>query len=130
MFERGLVLLKIKGIPIRAHFTLLLFLPYVALAAAAQFRAIAASLGVATGTLGMPPLAWGIVLAIGLFASILLHELAHSVIALKNGARVRSITLMMLGGVSQIENDVPPEREAWMAFAGPLTSFGIAAVSY
>src|SRR5262249_45095605 len=50
--------------------------------------------------------------------------------ALRNGVRVRAITLMMLGGVSQMEDDIRPEREAWMAFAGPLTSFGLAVASY
>jgi hypothetical protein len=43
---------------------------------------------------------------------------------------VKSITLMMLGGVSLIQGDLPPGREAWMAFAGPLASFVIAALSY
>ncbi|WP_437926498.1 site-2 protease family protein [Sorangium sp. So ce291] len=129
MFDHGLTVLRIRGIPIRLHITLLIFLPYVAYAAASQFSVVASSLGISREALRLPPLAWGGILAVGLFVAILAHELAHSFVALRNGVRVRSITLMMLGGVSQIERD-DPEHEAWMAFAGPLMSFGIALGSY
>jgi len=129
MLDRGVTVLRIRGIPIRLHITLLLFLPYVAFIASTQFSAIAVSLGVPREAMRLPPLAWGAVLAVGLFVAILAHELAHSLVALKNGLRVRAITLMMLGGVSQIE-DEDPDHEAWIAFAGPLMSFAIAAVSY
>jgi len=37
---------------------------------------------------------------------------------------------MLLGGVSLIEDDIPPERESWMAFVGPLVSMAIAVVAY
>ncbi|WP_437831305.1 site-2 protease family protein [Sorangium sp. So ce1153] len=129
MFDHGLTVLRIRGIPIRLHITLLIFLPYVAYVAASQFSVVASSLGIPLEALRLPPLAWGGILAVGLFVAILAHELAHSFVALRNGVRVRAITLMMLGGVSQIERD-DPEHEAWMAFAGPLMSFGIALGSY
>ena len=70
MFDRGLVLGKIKGIPIRAHVTLLFFMPYVAFVTAAQFSEIATALDVPSGSTTLPPLAWGCILAVGLFASI------------------------------------------------------------
>ena len=130
MFEHGLTLLRVRGIPIRLHITLLLFLPYVAYVASRQYRYLAEVIGVAPAELGLPPLFWGVILAIGLFIAVVVHELAHSLIAIKNGARVRSITLMMLGGVSLLEGELPPAKEAWMAFAGPLASFAIAVVSY
>lgn len=129
MFDRGVTVLRIRGIPVKLHITLLIFLPYVAFVAATQFSMIAGQIGVPREALRLPPLAWGVILAVGLFVAILAHELAHSLVALKNGIRVRSITLMMLGGVSQME-DEDPEHEAWMAFAGPLMSFAIAAGSY
>jgi Zn-dependent protease/CBS domain-containing protein len=109
---------------------LLLFLPYLAFVASMQYRSLARSLGIDPRESSLPPFGWGIVLAVGLFVAILLHELAHTLVALQSGARVRSITLMMLGGVSSIERDVSPSREAWMAFVGPLASFAIAAVAY
>ncbi|WP_437633272.1 site-2 protease family protein [Sorangium sp. So ce854] len=129
MFDHGLTVLKIRGIPIRLHITLLIFLPYIAYVAASQFSLIASSLEIPREAMRLPPLAWGGILAVGLFVAVLAHELAHSFVALRNGVKVRSITLMMLGGVSLMERD-DPEHEAWMAFAGPLMSFGIALGSY
>ncbi|MHB1699325.1 MAG: site-2 protease family protein [Acidobacteriaceae bacterium] len=65
----------------------------------------------------------GIVTALLFFVSLLLHELAHSLIAERNGMPVREITLFALGGVSQLEADAPNAKvEFWMALAGPLTS--------
>ena len=126
MLDRGWTIFRIRGIPVKLHVTLVLFLPYVAFVTSSQFKAIAEAVGLPRSEVFLPPLVWGSILAVGLFVSILLHELAHSFVALSNGVRVRSITLMMLGGVSRMERDVRPEREAWMAFAGPLSSFGIA----
>jgi len=126
MLDRGWTIFRIRGIPVKLHITLVLFLPYVAFVTSSQFKAIADAVGVPRSDLHLSPLVWGTILAVGLFVSILLHELAHCLVAVSNGVRVRSITLMMLGGVSRMERDVRPEREAWMAFAGPLSSFGIA----
>jgi Zn-dependent protease/CBS domain-containing protein len=88
------------------------------------------ALGIPRESFRAPPLVWGAILAVGLFVSVLLHELSHALVAIRNGGKIRSILLMMLGGVTQLEGDVRPEREAWMAFAGPLASFGIAALSF
>ena len=61
--------------------------------------------------------------AILFFISLLLHELAHSIVATANGLPVKEITLFALGGVSQIEKNPTSARlEFWMAFVGPLTS--------
>jgi Zn-dependent protease len=130
MLDQGVTLLRVRGIPVRLHWSLLLFLPYVAYLAMRQLDYVASLLGVPMDAFRVPPLVWGVVLAVGLFVAVLVHELAHSLVAVKSGARVRSITLMMLGGVSLIEGDLPPGREAWMAFAGPLASFVIAGLSY
>lgn len=130
MFDRGWTLFRVRGIPIRIDFTLLLFLPYLAFVTSLEFERYAKQLGYAPAELHVPAIVWGIILAVAVFASVLLHELAHSLVALRDGARVRSITLMMLGGVSMIEDEVPPEKETWMAFVGPLTSLVIAAVAW
>src|SRR5438445_11764791 len=61
--------------------------------------------------------------AVLFFATLLLHELAHSVVAKTRGLRVRAITLFALGGVSQIESEAQDATsEFWIAIAGRLTS--------
>lgn len=125
MFDGGWTIFRIRGIPVKLHVSLLLFLPYVAYVASRQFQYVGDLLGLQPGALHLPPFMWGAILAVGLFVSILLHELAHSIVAIRSGTPVRSITLMMLGGVSRMERDVRPEREAWMAFVGPLSSAAI-----
>lgn len=62
------------------------------------------------------------------FVTLLLHELAHSLVAKSYGLRVRAITLFALGGVSQIESDATSAKmEFWIAIVGPLTSLVIGA---
>lgn len=130
MFERGWTIFRVRGIPIRLDITLLILLPYLVFVTSIEFTRFAAALGYPPEALKLPSFLWGIILAVLVFVSILLHELGHSLVALRAGAKVRSITLMMLGGVSILENDVPPEKESFMAFVGPLVSIVIAAVSY
>jgi Zn-dependent protease/CBS domain-containing protein len=62
-----------------------------------------------------------------MFVSVLLHELGHSVVAMRYKIPVRSITLFIFGGVSQIGTEMPsPKAEFWTAIAGPATSFALA----
>jgi Zn-dependent protease len=129
MFSGGaLVLFRVRGVPIRAHWTLLLVLPYLVFALSARFGDLADTAGVARDELTVAPWVWGIVLSLGLFASVLVHELAHVLVATRRGGQARGITLMLLGGVSQIAR-MPrrPRDEALVALVGPAASFALGA---
>jgi Zn-dependent protease/CBS domain-containing protein len=127
---------RIFGIPILIHYTFLLVIPLFAWIIGSQISLTTDMLrgifdvpiDTSLITSGFMPWILGIVVALGLFLGVLVHEIAHSVIAKKNGLKIQSITLLMFGGVSQMEEGAPdPKIELPMALAGPLTSllFGL-----
>ena len=75
--------------------------------------------------------AMGAMTSLLVFASVLIHELAHSLVANRQGEKVLSITLFLLGGVAQIsEEPKAPLQEFRMAAVGPATSFVLAGIFY
>lgn len=115
---------SIRGIPIRVHASWL-----------AVYGLIAWSLGAGYFPHALPELGpmthWlsGLIAALLLFVSVFLHELSHSLVALRLGIPVSSITLHIFGGVSELSREPDhPRAEFAIAIVGPLTSFALAAV--
>jgi Zn-dependent protease/CBS domain-containing protein len=116
----------LRGIPIRVHYSFLLVLPLLAGLFGRSLRHAAKVAEVPPERLLGHPLAWGLGLAVALFLSVLVHELAHSLYALRKGGQVSDITLLIIGGVSRITRMPEGSRhEALMALAGPATSLGL-----
>ncbi|HEX8968833.1 MAG TPA: site-2 protease family protein [Chloroflexota bacterium] len=113
---------RIFGIDVRIHATWLLAFAFVTWGlATGYFRFVAPRQG-----LGLP-LVLGAASALLLFASVLVHEFSHSLVAQARGMRVRDITLFIFGGVSNIGGEARTARDEFLiAVVGPLTSFVIA----
>ena len=112
------------GIPVRIHYTLWLVFAFISWFLASIYMPHQyPGLSVATY--------WtiGIISAVTLFVSVLIHELSHSYVAKKNDLPIARITLFFLGGVSEMTQE-PQDAglEIRMAAAGPLMSFLIAGI--
>ena len=67
---------------------------------------------------------------LGLFASLILHELAHALMARQFGLGVGTVTLFVFGGVADLDDaPVSPKSEVWVAMAGPAASVGLAGLA-
>lgn len=115
---------RIGGIEIAVHYTWLII-----------FALVTWSLAVGFFPVNYPawaPITYWItaaVAALALFASVLIHELSHSFMALSRGIGVSSIALFVFGGVSNLKTESEaPQDEFLISVVGPLTSFVLAAV--
>lgn len=115
---------RIWGIPISVHVSWLLVFALVASSlAAGYFPERQPGWGA--------PTRWvlGALTSLAFFASVLVHELGHSRVALRYGIPIRGITLFVFGGVAQIGREPDsPGAEFRIAIAGPLTSLALAAL--
>jgi Zn-dependent protease/predicted transcriptional regulator len=128
---------RLFGIPILIHYTFILVIPLFAWIIGSQIALTAdmikeiflVPVDTSLMTEGYIPYLVGIIVALGLFAGVLLHELAHSLVARYKGIRINSITLMIFGGIASMEEGVPdPKAELPMAFIGPITSLVVGLV--
>jgi len=129
---------NLAGIPVKLHWSFLLVIPLFAWIIGSQIRLttelIAALFGVPIDVTliaaGLNPYILGSIVALGLFVGVFIHEMAHSLIAKAKGIKIHSITLLILGGVSQMEETMPdPKIELPMALAGPMTSLALGLIS-
>lgn len=73
----------------------------------------------------------GVAGALGLFLSIILHELSHSLVARRFGIPMKGITLFIFGGVAEMSEEAPDAKaEFWMALAGPASSLLVSSIFY
>jgi Zn-dependent protease/CBS domain-containing protein len=109
---------RIGGIRIGVNWSVLLIVALLAYGlAAGQFPAEAPHRPVAEYVVA------AIITAVAYIGSLLAHELAHSLVARRNGVEVQDITLWLLGGVSRLQGEFPdPGAEIRVAGAGPLVS--------
>jgi Zn-dependent protease len=121
---RGLRLGRLHGIPVQLHWSVLVVGWLIAWSLATTAIPDAAP--------GHGEVAYWLAGSAGAGAflvGLLLHELAHSLVAQRNGMTVESITLWLLGGVASLRTEAPSARVALrVAAAGPLMSLVLAAV--
>ena len=114
--------MKIRGIPLRIHPSWFLVFIYFTLSARDQFETLLdGQASIWNGWL------IGAFTSFLLFLSVLLHELAHSFVAIGEGLKVRDITLFFLGGMASLEKECPTSKGSLkIAISGPAVSLLLA----
>lgn len=126
MFTKRYTLFRLLGFEVKVDLTWLI-LAFLVTASLAQglFPVLYQGLTLQTYWL------MGVVGALGLFFSIVFHELSHSVVARQFDFRIKGITLFIFGGVAEMDEEPPSARaEFFMAIVGPISSFVLAFAFY
>lgn len=97
---------KLLGVPVRFHFTFVLLLVFLLF------------IGIGARQSGL----FTVLYILALFASVLLHELGHTLVARRFGIRTIEIVMFPIGGVSRPERQPKPHEELWVSLAGPLVN--------
>ena len=136
---RGIRIGSAFGIPIRLDLTFLLVLPLFAWLIGNDVASLTgvvndlfgSAIDVAPLTAGSMQWVLGSAAAIGLFACVLFHEFGHSLVAMRYGYKIESITLWLFGGVARFA-EMPEDwkQEFTIAVAGPIVSLGLGVVAY
>lgn len=121
-----MVVFRIRGVPVRIGWSWFVILGLI-------FWSLASSLFPATypGLSGTAYLLMAAIATILFFASLLFHELSHTLRSQREGVPVRSISLWLFGGLSEMEEPLPtPAAEFRVVIAGPLASAVLAVVFF
>ena len=107
----SVVTFHVFGVPVRLHFTFVLLLVFLLFIGIGQRQS-----------------GWMTVLyVLALFASVLLHEVGHTLVARHYGIQTIEIVMFPIGGVSRPAREPKPREELWIALAGPLVNLALAA---
>jgi Zn-dependent protease/CBS domain-containing protein len=126
MFRSSIKLFRVGGIQIRIDPSLFLLVALITWSLAMglfpmQFPGLPRSTFWTMGFAG----------AMGLFASILIHEISHSLVGIRFGLEMKSITLFLFGGMAEMPHEPKrPRVEFWMAIAGPIASLVLSGIFY
>jgi Zn-dependent protease/predicted transcriptional regulator len=126
MFGKRITLFKLFGFAVHVDMSWIVIALLVTWSLAAglfpfQYR------GLSPGTYWL----MGLVGALGLFGSIIFHEMSHSLVARRFGIPMKGITLFIFGGVAEMDDEPPsPRAEFSMAITGPLSSIFLAIAFY
>ena len=136
---RGIRIGSAFGIPIRLDLTFLLVLPLFAWLIGSDIASLTGVVNDLFGSVIDPDvltagsMQWvlGSAAAIGLFLCVLLHEFGHSLVAMRYGYEIESITLWLFGGVARF-TEMPEDwkQEFTIAVAGPIVSLALGVVAY
>jgi Zn-dependent protease/CBS domain-containing protein len=126
MYGKGIPLFKLLGFEVKIELSWLILAGLIIWSLAGNI------FPADVGGLSQGAYLWmGVAGALGLFASIIFHELCHSLIARRYGLPIRGITLFIFGGVAEMEDEPPnPRSEFLMALAGPVSSTLLASGFY
>jgi Zn-dependent protease/CBS domain-containing protein len=124
MLRGGIPIGRLFGVSLRLHYSWFLIFALVTWALSASYFP-ATQPTWSSGT----RIAAGVLTSLLFFGSVLAHELTHSIVAIREGIPVQSITLFVFGGVSQIAGEPKQAKDEFrMALAGPLSSLLISAL--
>jgi len=101
-------------VPLRLHFTFVLLLVFL----------------IVVGLGGEQSSLMSVLYLAALFGSVLLHELAHSVMSRRFGIKTLEIVMFPIGGVARLERNPKPREEFWISLVGPFANLLIAALVF
>jgi Zn-dependent protease len=126
MFGKRITLFKLLGFEVKIDTSWLIIAALIAWSLSSGFFPYQYE-----GLSAQTYLMMGIAGVLGLFASIIFHELSHSIVARRFGIPMKGITLFIFGGVAEMDKEPPSAKaEFWMALAGPVSSILIALMFY